>query len=395
MEPPEQSTNHGPVVELSNSISTDAQRVRLLFAQEGVRALIIDHFFQCSVQDELGRFFLDSAKASRLRALTLHGLFVEDGILGVLQQSHLPLLHELDLQECARFSAPALARFFSCARLESLAVLNLALTRVDSAGLAAISQKLEHLTDLNLAYCNALAPSGFRELFRSGLPLVNLRLQGIQFADEVVLEFANSALARTLLRLSLKSCSRITDAAFRQLAPRLEALEYLDLSQTGLSAESVASLAERPDSRLRHFKMYECYSMHERAVQSLLDSAPLFRSLQYLDLSWSAISDAQLQQLNGTPNVLLELSISRCAHLTENAFEGFLENAALWGALQSLLVGFNRITEAQFSRILERVQSRQLHLTQILCHACPNLTEPFRHRLRAESQKAEGLMILL
>ena len=69
--------------------------------------------------------------------------------------------------------------------------------------------------------------------------LVNIVLDGYSRATDSLLDAIGSSQTRSLMYLSLKSCTFLTDAGFSNIA-RLEELEFLDLSHCRITDKTLA-----------------------------------------------------------------------------------------------------------------------------------------------------------
>ncbi|GJJ74481.1 hypothetical protein EMPS_06839 [Entomortierella parvispora] len=215
---------------------------------------------------------------------------------------------------------------------------------------------------------NQLDQLSFKRFFRCSL--VNIVLDGYSRATDSLLDAVGSCQSRSLMYLSLKSCTFLTDAGFSNIA-RLEELDFLDLSHCRITDKTLAFTLNLPNLSTLHLSSTKittgglaktiadaawsttlqtldvsyCKGIAGRNALSslqgltnlqklllnntdafgepgvLLPAASTFQELVHLDLAWTRVCSQDAVALAGVLGTLEFLNLSSCVNVDTHALE--------------------------------------------------------------------------
>ncbi|MEJ7600075.1 MAG: TIGR02996 domain-containing protein [Kofleriaceae bacterium] len=246
------------------------------------------------------REYGDLAWASRARSAPLERLVLEGNHVAsarVAQElvEHLPAgtLRQLALgtqfvdYDSGYFEDPTLgaegARLIADRKFEALELLNLDRQRITTALLEPLLASMPHVRQLELRRCEIDSPSAFTEA--RGEPIVRLGLSYNELGDAGVKVIATAPRLAALESLELDTCELTADAVTALAAsPAWQTLRVLDLGGNPLGIAGAAALTEvAAPGQLHTLRLANC-DLGPDAV-TLLAEIPWLRALAVLDLS--------------------------------------------------------------------------------------------------------------
>lgn len=278
---------------LSSLRALDASRCRKLTdatpaALSGLTRLAALRLAYVSRVSDAGLWHLRAL--SSLRELSLSGCtsISRDG-LACLPAS----LETLLLRGCPKVDDCCLSNPTVIAAAGRITALELSGDPVTAAGLHALSQRFTRLTDLALMQCASVSDSGLRSLQLLPSKLTALSIAYCSCVTAEGLASVLDAHGPELLRLSIRGCAQLGDAAMGVVCAHATRLTELDISSlSDVSDRGAAQLANL--RQLRKLSMQYCQGVGDDAVKGLLAVLP--------DLEWlnaDRLCDNNLRKATG------------------------------------------------------------------------------------------------
>lgn len=254
--------------------------------------------------------FWESQDVSKIEFLSLQGCYL------LSSQSIISLADQLD----QRVSQLTHIDFSFCQYIE------------DDAFSLLILQCSE-LKSINIEYASGLSPQSIREIALHCPKLEKLNISGFPTLDDNVVA-SIAVKCKHLIDLKVSHCYRITSLSVEHIGKSCLHLKYLDISHCDKVSNSAILLLAGHCKQLQ--KLYITnLNIDSSSVNSLISRCST--NLKRLDIGSTAIDDSTLRYLLQYCNVLEELDISFCHHLSFDGILNFirksisLQKLFLWG----------------------------------------------------------------
>lgn len=262
-------------------------------------------FEKCECSD---RFLVVLVESKKLKRLRLRSLGITDSGLAALAM--LDRLELLEITDCIGFSELGLE---SIAPLKKLRSLTLSGKAVGDSALLRL-KSLSNITSLALRHA-PISNDGFRVL-ESFPKLKELDIYGTTVSSDFLanipypasltkLKLRSSGIAPTQIVLGIARFENVNaldlgenelDAAAIASVAQLAKLEDLNLLRTKLTNDTVQILCESPaSSKLKKLNLDDNLAIDDRSIDSLL----LVKSLEFLHLGKTQVTDAGIKKLSG------------------------------------------------------------------------------------------------
>ena len=293
---------------------------------------------------------------------------IQDEELEQIIRAH-PSIKTLDLSLCKELTQAGLVRILSSALTpdsQGLEHLDMSSKVIDNARLEQIIRAHPHLKSLYVCL-NEPAPVLANESLLRHLEHLNLSTMMINEEQFKQIIRAHPRLKSLKLRhceLSGEALAHILSAAQGSLD-----LEYLDLSWKDINDAQLEQII-RAHPHLKSLIIAFCRNLTGKGLVPILSAAQSPLDLAYLDLSSIHIHDAQLEQIIGMQPHLKSLCLADCRKLTPNGLTHLLSDVSKLRCLEHLALSPIGIDDAQ----LEQIVRAHPRLKSLKIAGCPNLT---------------------
>jgi F-box/leucine-rich repeat protein 2/20 len=212
--------------------------------------------------------------------------------------------------------------------LPALTTLDLGGTQAGEAATIALARGCPALTSLSLRGCRAVGDGGASALGGSLRALAQLDLSNSALSDEGLAALADGCSALT--NLNLGGCDALTDGGIGAAAARLERLERFNLSGTAAGDPAVAMVAQSC-AALHSLNLTRCTGVTDDGAIIAVVKCPL--ASLYL-ASCAAVGDMTLAAAGDFCATLRELHIAGCAKVTDTGVRAIAAGCADLEVLQ-------------------------------------------------------------
>ena len=275
-------------------------------------------------------------------------------------------LEELRLVRCLKITNASAISFLNRVG-DRLKVLDLSYTNISLADMEDLTKSFTKLEKLILVGCrNITNASAISFLNRVG---TGLKVLDLSYTDISLASLEDLATSFTKLeKLILVGCRNITDASAICFLNRVgTGLKVLDLSVTNISLAGMEDLATS-FNKFEELRLVDCRNITDASAISFLNRVGT--GLKVLDLSVTNISLAGMEDLATSFTKLEKLILVGCLNITDASAISFLNRVGT--GLKVLNLSYTDISLAS----LEDLTASFPELKVLNLRNCPNITEP-------------------